>query len=316
MSGGYTTLILGSGISQDYGYPSNNDLIDSIRSYLETTPTSDKLAHFFLSDLKASPPKSIDTFLKDFPKYADVAKPTIARALYDREDHTTISHGFYKFLFHEIRGHFNKFKIISFNYDRSLEHYLSLHLRPYEGSIEKSFAKLRELEILHIHGRLSNLPGEDGPSNDKLWEYGYLKINHNQFSTTQGFRQKAMLSMQAHSEQLNTLFEPDDKVHARAREIITQSNRIFFLGFAYHDLNMKILGFDPARHRPIPELSGKQIYGTSYGIKTIALQDLVGRYPDIIYLCRKTLPFFENHLSLTDPTLRDLREKNLVLHYD
>jgi hypothetical protein len=56
----------------------------------------------------------------------------------------------------------NDVAFVTFNYDRSLEHFLCTSLaNSYGRSIEDSAKELKEIPIIHLHGRLGYLPWED-----------------------------------------------------------------------------------------------------------------------------------------------------------
>ncbi|MEQ1723234.1 MAG: hypothetical protein ABL930_08655, partial [Pseudobdellovibrio sp.] len=91
-----TTLILGAGISQDFGYPSGLQLIDLIKQKLD-----DNLEIEILSDLQAYNGDSIDAFIGDHPEYAPYLKSIIGEIIYSKEDINALfrPNSFYSFFF-------------------------------------------------------------------------------------------------------------------------------------------------------------------------------------------------------------------------
>lgn len=70
----------------------------------------------------------------------------------------------YKHLFINIpEEKYREYNVISYNYDRSFEFYFSRALaRDNDCSLEEAFQRFEELKMVHIHGRLPALPGENG----------------------------------------------------------------------------------------------------------------------------------------------------------
>ncbi len=140
--------------------------------------------------------------------------------------------------------------VISFNYDRCLEHYLFYAIQNYYGVItaEKSAELLQHLEIHHPYVAWSaNLP----------WMHGRTSIGF-------GVELDARELIPA-SQQIRTFSEGTDPsvsdINA-IRSSIAGAKRLIFLGFAFHRLNIDLL-FNTT-------LSGKggneRIFGTALGI--------------------------------------------------
>jgi hypothetical protein len=149
----------------------------------------------------------------------------------------------------EVEANFRKVSIISFNYDRCIEHFLHSALqRLYGESAEWATKVMKALDIYHPYGKVGALPLME-PSG--TIEYGAIPNG------------AQLLNL---SRQLLTFTEGTD---ARKSDIecirrdIAEAERIAFLGFAFHPLNLDLL-FDG---RPgINVHHSRAIYATAYGI--------------------------------------------------
>lgn len=126
---------------------------------------------------------------------------------------------------HELKDRLESVSMIVFNYDRCIEHYLFHALKNYYGVDDQTSAGLLEqFQIYHPYGTVGKLPWQD---NAKPVEYGgdlYLS------------------NLMESAERIRTFTEG-----ARAEEIadlrqdVIAADIIVFLGFAFHDINMKLL---------------------------------------------------------------------------
>jgi hypothetical protein len=147
-----TTLILGAGSSQHYGFPSARGLKSDICEQFskEDSPAIELLCgtlgsdfdeHDYVSFAKAlrlSGQESADAFLERNPRHIEIGKMAIAYCLiaYENEDKlfpARSEHHLYEYIFGKLGsdlGGFrrNKLSIITFNYDRSLEHFIETAL--------------------------------------------------------------------------------------------------------------------------------------------------------------------------------------------
>lgn len=127
----------------------------------------------------------------------------------------------------ELAARVEKVAVISFNYDRCLEHFLHQSFQNYYAlSPDEATALIRRLAIYHPYGTVGPLPWDGGTSSI---EYGG----------------------QPHSQQLNvlarklkTFTEGTDENSSDIVEIrstLGAAKRVVFLGFAFHPLNMDLL---------------------------------------------------------------------------
>jgi hypothetical protein len=135
---------------------------------------------------------------------------------------------------------------ITFNYDRSLEHFFYESLRNSfsEVSEEEIIKTLQQLKILHVYGQLALLKWQ----NPK--DYIDYKQNINE----------AILERSA--KNIRTIYEEKENPELlEAQDLLKQAEQIFFLGFGYAPENMEVLGLPELIH-PL----NCSVYGTAFGM--------------------------------------------------
>ena len=254
-----TVLILGAGASHPYGYPLGNGLVTGIvgltRSggppagghpgglhpvLLREPPYRDQVGDFH-ERLRLSETSSIDDFLESNADYRDIGRLCIAAHLTvwgpasNHESHP--DRHWYRYLWERMRqgvrtsGEFreNQVRVITYNYDTSLERYFAGVLRytfPDLAASGLEAAKaLRDsaLHVVHLHGSL-------GESADQVFTVSdRMTLNRLDF-----YRQVAAGIRIVHDD------KPTDE-YARAHEWLRAAEVICFLGFGYHPTNVKRL---------------------------------------------------------------------------
>ncbi len=140
---------------------------------------------------------------------------------------------------------FSCVSFITFNYDRSLEHFLydSLCHLYSEFTKEQIVQCMDKLKIIHVYGKTAPL---DWQSQDGIC-YGA--------PNTEELLQKAAQNIKTiHEERRNLELE-------EAKKLIAEAKRLFFLGFGYAPENMEILGL------PQTIRSYTWVYGTGFGLE-------------------------------------------------
>ena len=139
-----TVFVLGAGASAPYGYPSGFKLKNEVLDYLEFE--SNNLVSFgyeidlvksFQESLFFSATTSVDAFLEHrYDEFLDIGKLSIARVLtkYEAPKALFEVYDWYQYLFDLMNAPFDKFgsnkvSFITFNYDRSLEHFFITALK-------------------------------------------------------------------------------------------------------------------------------------------------------------------------------------------
>lgn len=284
-----TVLILGAGASKPYGYPVGEKLIDLIigRTQLDSndrraiapllgvdvkeqtwTQSIQQLNQRFITRLQSSDAPSIDTFIhnhSDDVPFAMFGKAMICRALLNSTEHLFITDdpvfakdNWYKELWHSLSADVgkdhkrllqNKLTIITFNYDTSLERYLTtVILRNYPGADEAFVEKFfKTIPILHVYGKIDQ--HFNGRNSVPLTREIVNGVSTFTESTDDGLR--------------NTI-----------SDYIMDASTIYFMGFGYVDLNMKLL-FDFSRDL---SLENKHINGACYGLTERRINEINRTY--------------------------------------
>ncbi len=274
-----TLFILGAGASRPYGYPTGSELRQEICScfvkdssaYFEKQgATGARLrnaldrAEEFTNRFYNSSTKSIDLFLARNPEFMVVGKWAIIFRILAAERNSTFreqmanrNHDWYSYLFEKLTDDLvkkeeyrrfceNKLSFITFNYDRSLEHFLyeSL-LNSFHGIGSKRIVEqLSKLRIIHVFGQVAGLEWQDLESK---FPYG-TDVNR--------------LDVQRLADKLRIIYEENDNPEPEleeTRRLISDAQRIFFLGFGYAKENLELLN--------IPHILriGQRIHGTALG---------------------------------------------------
>jgi hypothetical protein len=272
-----TVFIIGAGASVPYGYPTGKELrriickdvgkiIKAHISRNQGTQFEDELQDFsqLLNEMKdaffRSGTPSIDMFLSRSSSYAEVGKSAIVASILDAEsssvfhEETVIpEQDWYSYLYHRMSNELtgkddckrfgeNKVAFITFNYDRSLEHFLSECLRySFIDSLRYSvnIAELIPFRFIHVYGCVSDLPWQSGSG----LRYG----DRNDFRTVQRL-----------TRNIRVIYDRADANLYEAKQAILDADRVFFLGFGYAKENLDVLG--------LPDIlnNHQKVYGSAY----------------------------------------------------
>ncbi len=290
-----TVFILGAGASCPYGYPSGSHLREYIclstndpaMKELVQALESEKDLGDFKKKFENSSTKSIDLFMARNPKLAPVGKHIVAfeifcaenRSLFREraervqkmyrqlEDHRTVElylrrkdfqgGDWYSYLFDRLTAglvgnddlpDFSEGEVafITFNYDRSLEYFLYESLRNSFTEVPEAqiVQCLKSLKILHVYGQVAPLKWQD---------------------STQGVDYRPQINaslLRTASLNIRTIYEEQQNPELKeARDLISQAEQIFLLGFGYAPENMEILGLPDV----IPP-GNCRVYGTAFGM--------------------------------------------------
>lgn len=131
---------------------------------------------------------------------------------------------------------FENLAIISFNYDRSVEHFLPYALMTAYGMtlLEAQRIVSENLRIVHPYGTIGRLPWQlgEGPDvewgNETPWNMGNLVLN-----------------IRTASELMR-----DTRALNEVRNAMLKSQRIVFMGFGYHPQNLDVLIDSSFSHNP------------------------------------------------------------------
>lgn len=240
-------LILGAGASKPYGYPLGWELKQRIIQYCLSQPpycappekcseTWDKLERFarrFDHDDSAT----IDAFLETLPKDDELGRHgrmAIVAVLSTYEHKYDERAEWYDkiFAFLESKTDSASLKVVTFNYDRSLEFFLS---RSIEKNGQSSPQVARErfqqvVEIEHVYGCFANLPNFPGKAAVSV-EYASL--------TGHDLWKGGLERIQVIGEAM-----PEGEHICRSKQWIAESDYIVVLGFGFDHTNLNLIGLD------------------------------------------------------------------------
>jgi hypothetical protein len=251
------TFILGAGTSAPYMFPSGPELVEKICLNLngDHTPEFELLVKMgedphlikrFVGCLHNSSINSIDSLLEHRKEFLEIGKAAIAQALLPIESPQTLfakryelngereiqlyTARWYEYLVNIFNPSFEEFlnniSFITFNYDRSLEFFLMTALQNRYGKTEKECSeKLNSIPIIHIHGKLGELPWQSS----EFVQYG-----------GEGTTPSSISIARKNIRIIHEEIEADNQLK-KAHALMNQANRIFFLGFGYHRLNVSRL---------------------------------------------------------------------------
>jgi hypothetical protein len=181
--------------------------------------------------------------------------------------------------------------VISFNYDRCLEHYLYLAFQSYYGiSASESAQLLASLEIHHPYGKVGALPWMT-QSNERI-----------AFGATPNHQQLIEITklLRTFTEGTN----PSVSDIKTIRDTVAGAERLLFLGFAFHRLNLDLLFSGQPSNT-------KKVFATALNISGSNCQQIKNelsekaKHPqDFIYIrndlnCSQLFSEYSRSLSLT-----------------
>jgi hypothetical protein len=263
-----SVFILGAGASYNYGYPLGTDLrhkiIQNYKSVLNELnriirndfPDFVSSSQSFIDRFNRSSDTSIDLFLSKFPDYEFVGKIAIIYNILQAENESKFREeliGAKKIqnkenddwmwvLYDKISKKYNSTKsidemnfdhvsFISFNYDRSLEHFFH---SSFQGGFD--FQKiggsphelLNRVKIEHVYGKVAYLDWETQNDLLKLTYHSYNIGNQ---------------PLQMFVNNIRIIYERTSENLVAIQELIKQADKIYFLGFGFDETNLKIIGF-------------------------------------------------------------------------
>jgi hypothetical protein len=277
-----TVFILGAGASCDFKYPLGEELRwNIIDNLLHREDRREEIAKAFCpkesqdpliikscvdgynkklldfgKDLRNDGDFSIDAFLERFQKkYLEMGKMAIAQIIAQAEYHERLlfeTHNWYRLLYKKMKENAtidtfsqNQVSFITFNYDRSLEHFLYTSLKSFHENITESKVCeiMKKIPIIHLYGKLDPLPWEDSNNGRK----------HGDPYTLEQFRsylEKLSIIFEEYGKKIQAIFE-------EAFKLMEEAERLYIIGFGFAKENSSRL--------KINQLSSKQIEATAQG---------------------------------------------------
>jgi len=248
-------FVLGAGASAPYGFPIGralrDDICDNFASRCERMVEPCRsaepyrgVAERLTGRLRASRSYSIDFFLAHQVNsdLREAGRIAIAMSLLRMETEETLDRpvdpedDWYRALANAIPNSFVPAGILTYNYDRSLEHYLyeALRVRHSDG-VARDFLlgggpEDSEL-ITHLHGSFGRLPWKvDDDTHDPPVAYGDVEEMPDDF-----YRQTI-----AHAaKRIGMVYDnPHPRTMRKVYMVLGQADRLVFLGFGYDEKNL------------------------------------------------------------------------------
>ena len=266
-----TVFILGAGASCPYGYPTSAGLTKNICDKVLTAYGNDRLFEMNFSgvsgtefelfkeiaeNLRQLSTVSIDRFLEINPKFQKAGKMLIAHEILSREGASAAvaEDDWYAELWTEYMLTTriddipsNRVTFVTFNYDRSLEHFLFQKLKStFRSESEAKIAAIANtIEIVHVHGQVGFLPWQNNGKQGHVRDY----VAEGSWHVAKVFSEQIKIVSEMESFPVN---------YGRACQMMYAAEHVYFLGFGYHEENLKRL-----RSRA-PEMKLKNVRGSSF----------------------------------------------------
>jgi len=287
-------LILGAGASAPYGFPTGAQLCRWVRGLIDAQ--KDPFNHSvwerakpilrelrfdearqkdFVHALSHSGKGSVDAFLEFRQEFMDIGKAFIAYFLIWCESEKNLfgdTQDWYHYLLDKMNCPLDNFSrnrlaVITFNYDRSFEHFLFTALRSSYGATHDEVASaLQSIPVIHVHGQLGLLP----------WQHGASPKNSRGYESTANAANVRVAAdgIKIISEARDTTPEFD-----KAHEYLENAKQVHFLGFGYFRKNMERLRI-PKNGQTSPWLKAAWS-GTFYGLTEAEVGQIQSQYANV-----------------------------------
>lgn len=249
-----TLLVLGAGASQPYGFPVGTKLLDDLcnlsasssgplLNLMEQGGFSANDVKGFGGALRDSGLPSIDIFLSRQARFAEIAKLALAGHLggLERRDSVTgvaIEDNWYRHLWGRMQDGAdnlqallsgNRLRIVTFNYDRSLEYFLHRAMQnTFDGvTPDAAHEALGKIQIEHVYGALAPFHHNAGPP-----YRGY-----------EGPSTVEALRLAAQGIRIVPETKDTDPNFLKVRKSFEWAEKVCFIGFSFHEWNTKRLDF-------------------------------------------------------------------------
>jgi hypothetical protein len=271
--GTQTVFVLGAGASQPYDLPLGSELFRYVidhfgantedrRDFLSTTAFREVHIDTFIRALSFSGLTSVDAFLEKREEFIDIGKAMMAFELLKRESHNVLwgaNGNWMQYLYAKMITRTleefgrNAVSFITYNYDRTLEHFLHVSLMNSYGKHEVECKNaLANIAIIHLHGRLGYLP----------WQRERDAVPFAQNPMAPQVVEACLRELRIVHESI----EDRNVEFKEARRLIREAKRLYFLGFGWAPQNIE---------RLIVEDNGLQgVEGTAFGLTQAEQRDI------------------------------------------
>jgi hypothetical protein len=253
-----TVLVLGAGASNPYGYPTGIELsklvfeqmqplLLPVRALVDCGFQASEI-YAFRDEFYYSGKNSIDAFLEHRIDLMKIGKAITAALLIGFENPWALFRydvsGWLRYIYNRLNATIAEFKntklsIITFNYDRAVEHFFFTSLQnTYKITDEECAAALKAIPIIHLHGSLGDLP----------WQ----AANGRPYSS-----ELSKQAIQARIDGIKIIHEDitdgRDLDFEYAKKLMQDADRIVFLGFGFNQTNAERLAtFRRKNREPVP----------------------------------------------------------------
>ncbi len=141
---------------------------------------------------------------------------------------------------------FDNISIITFNYDRCIEHYVAQALSAYlRIDIDEARQLTSRLTVIHPYGQVGALPWQKAPET---------------FATHYGLKPSTE-SLASVWNEIQTFTEQarDADLITKMHQTLVDAERVIYLGFSFLPINMQLMSFNRA-------VDKKRVWGTSIGL--------------------------------------------------
>jgi hypothetical protein len=284
-----TVLILGAGASAPYGFPLGDELRKRIVD--GTAPTGGTIRQVLLNwgaaegeidefrlAFELSTVPSIDVFLTRRGQFSGIGKAAVATVIKACENRSALTRPkprlgesspdhWYAYLWSKLDAPWDKFRnnklrIITFNYDRSLEVFLLQAMTNSYGTPEEECsAMLAEVVLIHhVYGTVFGSYGPPDPGN----LVDFLKPN--------------LVRALADGIQVIPEGQDDFPELERCRKWLLEADRICFLGFGFDPTNLARLKATQTVARALPDKpAARQIFASAKGLTPRQMQQAAER---------------------------------------
>lgn len=273
-----TVLVLGAGASHELGLPLGPELLIQVTNniapqlqgtmrypfpkILEDASCSRRHLKKFHQALSGTSLRAIDQLLAKRPAFNGVGRAAIAATLLEFEERTSLlttptRRRWCDLLFDHMtegREDFedNELSVITFNYDRTFEHFMFESLRNlYPGGVAGARRRLASIQIVHLHGRLGGYPPL---TNGRGVPFGA--------TLSKGIIKRARDGIKiVPDEDDNDGSMADDEDFDQAYDLLEETEQVIFLGFGFDAKNVRRLAL--AEFLP----SDAKVYATTKGLR-------------------------------------------------
>lgn len=314
-----TTFVLGAGSSAAYRFPVGSELTSRVVASLPTSwrdtaakeklvTTLGRLGHDlekiveFRRHLEGSGSYSIDIFLQNRPEFSEIGKFCIAWHILEAEWESNLHEGWrpdaedwYRYFFNRLLPHpfsnlaDHAISFLTFNYDRSFQYSLLRSAYYAYGKDEQAvLAAVRKIPVVHIHGSVGRLPGLGASEGETFLNFGAADPTDDNYWDL----------VRRAARNLRLMHEESDSGYTDAAKILMESDRIHFLGFAYHRSNLVAL-LEAMRNQGYEGSTLRSASGTAWEMSDREL-DFARSLSITAYQKSKVLDFVRDRVELDD----------------